>query len=98
MKFAMFFMAEYAHMVTVGALAVTLFWGGWQPPLPFLGFIPGVVWFFLKLFVFLFFFIWQRGTFPRLRYDQIMKFGWKILFPLALINLVITSLVMVLKG
>ena len=98
MKFAMFFMAEYAHMVTVGALAVTLFWGGWQPPLPSLGFIPGVVWFFLKLFVFLFFFIWQRGTFPRLRYDQIMKFGWKILFPLALINLVITSLVMVLKG
>ena len=98
MKFAMFFMAEYAHMVTMGALAVTLFWGGWQPPFPFLGFIPGVVWFFLKLFVFLFFFIWQRGTFPRLRYDQIMKFGWKILLPLALINLLITSLVIMLKG
>jgi NADH-quinone oxidoreductase subunit H len=98
MKFAMFFMAEYAHMVTMGALAVTLFWGGWQPPFPFLGFIPGVIWFFLKLFVFLFFFIWQRGTFPRLRYDQIMKFGWKILLPLALINLLITSLVIMLKG
>jgi NADH-quinone oxidoreductase subunit H len=97
MKFAMFFMGEYAHMVTVAAVAVTLFWGGWQPPFPFLGFIPGVVWFFLKLFVFLFFFIWQRGTFPRLRYDQIMNLGWKILFPLALVNLLITSLVLVLK-
>jgi NADH-quinone oxidoreductase subunit H len=97
MKFAMFFMAEYAHMVTIAAVAVTLFWGGWQPPFAFLGFIPGVVWFFLKLFVVLFFFIWQRGTFPRLRYDQIMNLGWKILFPLALINLFITSLVLVLK-
>jgi NADH-quinone oxidoreductase subunit H len=81
MKFALFFMAEYAHMITMGAVAVTLFWGGWQPPLPVLGFIPGVVWFGMKLFVFLFFFIWQRGTFPRLRYDQIMMFGWKIPFP-----------------
>ena len=98
MKFALFFMGEYAHMITVGAVAVTLFWGGWQPPLPFLGFIPGVVWFCAKLFVFLFFFIWQRGTFPRLRYDQIMAFGWKILLPLTLINLVITALVIALKG
>jgi len=97
MKFAMFFMGEYAHMVTMGAVAVTLFCGGWQPPFAFLSFIPGVVWFFLKLFVFLFFFIWQRGTFPRLRYDQIMNLGWKILFPLALVNLLITSLVLVLK-
>jgi len=98
MKFALFFMGEYAHMITVGAVAVTLFWGGWQPPLPFLGFIPGVVWFCAKLFVFLFFFIWQRGTFPRFRYDQIMAFGWKILLPLTLINLVITALVIALKG
>ncbi len=98
MKFALFFMAEYAHMVTMGALAVTLFWGGWQPPFPFLSFIPGVVWFSAKLFVFLFFFIWQRGTFPRLRYDQIMKFGWKVMVPLALANLLITGLVVSLKG
>ena len=98
MKFALFFMAEYAHMITVGALAVTLFWGGWQPPLPQLGFIPGVVWFCIKLFVFLFFFIWERGTFPRLRYDQIMQFGWKILFPLTLINILITGLIVSLKG
>lgn len=98
MKFALFFMAEYAHMITMGAVAVTLFWGGWQPPLPQLGFIPGVVWFCLKLFAFLFLFIWERGTFPRLRYDQIMKFGWKVLFPLTLINLLITALIVSLKG
>lgn len=98
MKFAMFFMAEYAHMITMGAVAVTLFWGGWQPPLPSLAFIPGVVWFCLKLFVVLFFFIWERGTMPRLRYDQIMKFGWKVLLPLALVNLVITAIAVSLKG
>jgi NADH-quinone oxidoreductase subunit H len=98
MKFALFFMAEYAHMITMGAVAVTLFWGGWQPPLPALGFIPGVVWFCLKLFVFLFFFIWERGTMPRLRYDQIMRFGWKVLIPLALLNLVITAVAISLKG
>jgi NADH-quinone oxidoreductase subunit H len=97
MKFALFFMAEYAHMIAIGAIAVTLFWGGWQPPIPALRVIPGVVWFVIKLLVFLFFFIWQRGTFPRLRYDQIMKFGWKVLFPLAIINLLITSLVVSLK-
>jgi len=98
MKFALFFMAEYTHIVTVAAVAVTLFLGGWQPPLPFLDFIPGVVWFCLKLFVVVFFFVWERGTMPRLRYDQIMKFGWKVLLPLALVNLIITSLVISLKG
>ena len=98
MKFALFFMAEYAHMVTMGAVAVTLFWGGWQPPHSALGFIPGVIWFFMKLFVFLFFFIWQRGTYPRLRYDHIMQFGWKVLFPLTLVNLLITALIVALKG
>ena len=98
MKFALFFMAEYTHIVTVAAVAVTLFLGGWQPPLPFLGFIPGVIWFCLKLFVVIFFFVWERGTMPRLRYDQIMKFGWKVLLPLALVNLIITSLVISLKG
>jgi NADH-quinone oxidoreductase subunit H len=98
MKFALFFMAEYAHMITMGAVAVTLFLGGWQPLVPALDFIPGVIWFGVKLFAFLFFFIWQRGTFPRLRYDQIMKFGWKVLFPLTLVNLLITALVVALKG
>jgi NADH-quinone oxidoreductase subunit H len=98
MKFALFFMAEYAHMVTLGAVAVTLFLGGWQPIIPQLSFIPGIVWFCAKLFIVLFFFIWERGTMPRLRYDQIMKFGWKVLIPLALINLIITGLVVSLKG
>jgi NADH-quinone oxidoreductase subunit H len=98
MKFALFFMAEYAHMVTLGAVAVTLFLGGWQPVIPQLSFIPGIFWFCAKLFIVLFFFIWERGTMPRLRYDQIMKFGWKVLIPLALINLIITGLVVSLKG
>jgi NADH-quinone oxidoreductase subunit H len=98
MKFALFFMAEYAHMVTLGAVAVTLFLGGWQPIIPQLSFIPGIFWFCGKLLIVLFFFIWERGTMPRLRYDQIMKFGWKVLIPLALINLVITGLVVSLKG
>jgi NADH-quinone oxidoreductase subunit H len=97
MKFALYFMAEYFHTVTVAAVAATLFLGGWQPPLPFLGFIPGVIWLCLKVFVVVFFFIWERGTMPRLRYDQIMKFGWKVLLPLVLVNLVITSLVISLK-
>jgi len=98
MKFALFFMAEYAHMVTLGAVAVTLFLGGWQPILPQLSFVPGIVWFCVKLFIVLFFFIWERGTMPRLRYDQIMKFGWKVLIPLALVNLIITGFVVSLKG
>jgi len=98
MKFALYFLAEYAHMVTMAAVAVTLFFGGWQPILPQLSFIPGVVWFCAKLFVFVFFFIWERWTFPRLRYDQIMQFGWKILVPLGLINLLVTGLIVSLRG
>lgn len=93
MKFAMFFMAEYANMITVSAIAVTFFLGGWQGP-----FLPPVVWFMLKLSGCLFFFIWIRSTFPRLRYDQLMNFGWKFLLPLSLLNILITGLVMVIKG
>ncbi|MGQ3685857.1 MAG: NADH-quinone oxidoreductase subunit NuoH [Candidatus Loosdrechtia sp.] len=91
LKFAMFFMAEYANMITVSAIAVTFFFGGWQGP-----FLPPVVWFFLKLSCCLFFFIWLRSTYPRLRYDQLMYFGWKFLLPLALLNIVITAFIMVL--
>ncbi|MEK7290965.1 MAG: NADH-quinone oxidoreductase subunit NuoH, partial [Planctomycetota bacterium] len=76
MKFAMFFMAEYANMITVSAIAVTFFLGGWHGPI-----LPPVVWFMLKLACCLFFFIWIRSTFPRLRYDQLMNFGWKFLLP-----------------
>jgi NADH-quinone oxidoreductase subunit H len=98
MKFALLFMSEFAHMTAIGAVAVTLFWGGWQPLIPQLSFIPGAAWFCIKLFILVFFFMWQQWTYPRLRYDQIMKFGWKILLPLALINLLITGLIVSLKG
>jgi NADH-quinone oxidoreductase subunit H len=92
-KFALFFMAEYAHMITVAGVATTLFLGGWLGPGPaFLG----PIWFLVKVFAILFFFVWERGTFPRMRYDHIMKFGWKILFPLALANVVGTALVVAL--
>lgn len=90
LKFALFFLAEYVNMVTVSALATTLFLGGWRAPFPF-SMIPGanegwlpMVWFFGKILAFLFIFIWLRGTLPRLRYDQFMEFGWKVLIPVAL--------------
>jgi len=92
MKFALFMIAEYAHLITVAALTVTLFLGGWLGPL-----LPGPVWFFLKMSSVGFFFIWVRGTLPRMRYDHIMKLGWKVLFPLALLNVMATSLVVALR-
>jgi NADH-quinone oxidoreductase subunit H len=95
MKFAMFFMAEYANMITVACLATLLFFGGWHGPLfgpPILQAILPVFWFVVKVFVFLFIYIWVRGTLPRFRYDQLMAFGWKFLLPLALVNLVATAI------
>jgi NADH-quinone oxidoreductase subunit H len=87
----MFFMAEYMNMITVSALAATLFLGGYHAPLPF-NLIPGadsgywgVVWFLLKVLVMLFLFVWLRGTLPRMRYDQFMRFGWRWLIPISLI-------------
>ncbi|MDR4508996.1 MAG: NADH-quinone oxidoreductase subunit NuoH [Candidatus Brocadiaceae bacterium] len=91
MKFSMFFMAEYANMITVSAVAVTFFLGGWHGP-----WLPPVVWFLLKLSCCLFGFIWLRSTFPRLRYDQLMHFGWKFLLPLSLFNICITGFIMIL--
>ena len=91
MKFALFFMAEYANIITVSAVAVTFFFGGWRGP-----FLPPVVWFLIKMALCIFFFVWLRSTYPRFRYDQLMKFGWKILLPAALVNILITGLVMVL--
>ena len=90
LKFALFFLAEYINMVTVSALATTLFLGGWRAPWPIslwsganTGWWP-LLWFFGKVCVFIFVFIWLRGTLPRLRYDQFMKFGWKVLIPVSL--------------
>jgi NADH-quinone oxidoreductase subunit H len=91
LKFAMFFLAEYINMFTVSALAVTLFLGGWQAPWPITQFWAGanegwwpLLWWTAKVFAFIFMFIWLRGTLPRLRYDQFMKFGWKVLIPASL--------------
>ena len=101
MKFAMFFMAEYANMITVACLASLLFLGGWHGPLfgpPILQAVLPVFWFVLRVFAFLFIYIWVRGTLPRFRYDQLMAFGWKFLLPLAIANLVVTALIVALKS
>ncbi len=101
MKFAMFFMAEYANMITVGCVATLLFLGGWTSPFGNLIPMPQVwllqailpiFWFVLKVFSFLFLYVWVRGTLPRFRYDQLMNFGWRYLLPLAILNIVGTSL------
>jgi NADH-quinone oxidoreductase subunit H len=98
MKFAMFFMAEYANMITVACLATLLFFGGWHGPLfgpPILQALLPIFWFVAKVFCFLFLYIWVRGTLPRFRYDQLMAFGWKFLLPLAIANLVVTAILTV---
>lgn len=92
MKFAMYFMAEYANMITVSAMATTLFLGGWRGP-----WLPPVVWFLVKLYLFIFLFIWLRGTLPRFRYDQLMRFGWKVLLPVALANIMVTAVFVALR-
>ena len=101
MKFAMFFMAEYANMITVACLATLLFFGGWSGPIfgpTILQALLPVLWFCAKVFVFIFIYIWVRGTLPRFRYDQLMAFGWKFLLPLAIANLVITALIVALRA
>jgi NADH-quinone oxidoreductase subunit H len=101
MKFAMFFMAEYANMITVACLATLLFLGGWHGPIggpPLLQAVLPVFWFVAKVVAFLFIYIWVRGTLPRFRYDQLMAFGWKFLLPLAIANLIVTALVVALTS
>src|SRR4029450_5538799 len=96
MKFAMFFLAEYANMVTISALATIMFLGGWNGPMfggPWLEMILPTVWFASKIAVFLFIYMLVRATIPRIRYDQLMHFGWKVLLPLALANILVTSFI-----
>jgi NADH-quinone oxidoreductase subunit H len=98
-KWSMFFMAEYVNMINVSALAIVLFLGGWWPAIDALGPLAGVlgpVIFILKLALFIFFFIWLRSTLPRLRYDRLMHLGWKVLFPVALANLIVTAVIVAL--
>jgi NADH-quinone oxidoreductase subunit H len=106
MKFAMFFMAEYANMINVGCVATLIFLGGWTSPFGNLIPLPQnivlqsllpILWFVAKVFAFLFLYVWVRGTLPRFRYDQLMNFGWCYLMPLAILNIVATSLWMAYK-
>ncbi len=92
MKFALFMIAEYAHLVTAAALITTLFLGGWLGPV-----LPGWIWFIIKTSLIIFIFIWIRGTYPRMRYDHIMKLGWKFLFPAALANVIVTAFIVALR-
>ncbi|OGP70663.1 MAG: NADH-quinone oxidoreductase subunit H [Deltaproteobacteria bacterium RBG_13_60_28] len=88
MKWGLFMMGEYCHIIVASALCTTLFLGGWQGPV-----LPPIAWFVIKTFALVFFFIWVRGTFPRLRFDQLMKLGWKVMLPLCLVNILITGVI-----
>lgn len=94
MKFGMFFVGEYLGVTLISALITTLFFGGWLGP----DFLPGIVWFLIKMFVFISFFILLRASLPRPRYDQLMSYGWKLLLPLALINLLVTGAIILSSG
>ncbi len=100
MAFALFFLGEYANMILVSAMTTTLFLGGWLSPLPFPPFVwvPGLVWFLLKIAICLFVFVWVRATLPRFRYDQLMSMGWKVFLPLSLVWLVLTASAMEIFG
>ena len=93
MRFALYYVSEYANMMIVSAVAITFFLGAWHGPV-----LPGPLWFLIKLGIFLFCYIWLRATFPRLRYDQLMSFGWKVLLPAALANLAVTAVVITVRG
>src|SRR5947209_4098686 len=103
-RFSLFFLAEYANMITVSAMAVTLFWGGWLRPFPnvaalaFLDWIPPFLWFTVKVIVFLYFYLWFRASWPRYRYDQLMKLGWQFLLPLSMANVIVTAILVVVLG
>jgi NADH-quinone oxidoreductase subunit H len=93
MTFALFYLGEYANMILVSAMTSVLFLGGWLPPIdiPPFNWIPGPIWFAAKIALVLFFFLWVRATFPRYRYDQLMRLGWKVFLPLSLLWVVVTA-------
>ncbi|MFD0695508.1 NADH-quinone oxidoreductase subunit NuoH [Paenibacillus sp. GCM10027628] len=93
-RFAFFMLAEYVYVFVIASLTSLIFLGGWHAPFPFLDFIPGVIWFLLKFSLIVFFLFWLRATLPRVRVDQLMGFGWKVLLPLALVNMLVTAIVM----
>lgn len=98
MRFALYYMAEYIGLIVMSSIAVVCFWGGWTIPpvienaLPFLSIVPGIVWFIGKVYCHIFLFYWVRATVPRYRYDKLMALGWKVLIPLALVNIVVTAI------
>lgn len=108
MKWAFFFLGEYANMIVVSSMATVLFFGGWLPPFPnllaplwaspVLAWIPPPFWFLVKVAAFLFFYMWFRGTFPRYRFDQLMRLGWKVLLPVSLANLMLVALGVLVAG
>jgi NADH-quinone oxidoreductase subunit H len=93
MTYALFFLGEYANMILMSAMTTILFLGGWLPPfgIEALAFVPGIIWFVLKICAVLFFFIWTRATFPRYRYDQLMRLGWKVFLPFSLLWVVVVA-------
>lgn len=90
-RWAFFMLAEYAYIFAMASLTTVLFLGGWLPPFDFLGFIPGIVWFLLKFLFIVFFLFWIRSTLPRVRIDQLMSLGWKVLLPLSLLNIFVSA-------
>ena len=99
MRFSLFFLGEYVAMIVMSSMSVICFWGGWTLPpflteaIPQLNLVPGIVWFTLKIYFHIFVFYWVRATLPRYRYDYLMRLGWKVLIPLALANIVLTSII-----
>lgn len=97
LRFGLFFIAEYINMLTVSCIATLLFLGGWNA-VAGLTIVPGIVWFLLKVAFFMFAYIWLRSTFPRIRYDRLMAFGWKVLLPIATLNLIVTAAYVAVRG
>jgi NADH-quinone oxidoreductase subunit H len=100
MTYALFFLGEYANMFLMSAMTTTLFLGGWLPPVDMVPFnwVPGPIWFILKVCLCMFTFVWVRATFPRYRYDQLMRLGWKVFLPISLVWLILTAFVLKLAG